>query len=214
MSTDPTSSFYTDNAAVYAARERKLPRQRLDAFLDVLSADAAILELGCGGGQDAAYMLSRGFDVTPTDGSAELAKEAEERIGRSVRIMRFETLDDTGAFDGVWAEASLLHAPRSTLPAIFDRILHALKTNGIFHASFKAGEAEGHDKFGRYYNYPSAAWLEAILSAGGWKNISVTEADGGGFDSEPTRWLHVKAQKWKGRSFRPDPPFRQCGKLS
>ena len=195
MSTDPTSSFYTHNAAVYAARERKLPRQRLDAFLDALSADAAILQLGCGGGQDAAYMLSRGFDVTPTDGSAELAKEAEERIGRSVRIMRFETLDDTGAFDGVWAEASLLHAPRSTLPAIFDRILRALKTNGIFHASFKAGEAEGHDKFGRYYNYPSAAWLEAILSAGGWKNIGVTEAVGGGFDGEPTRWLHVKAHK-------------------
>ena len=195
MSTDPTSSFYTDNAAVYAARERKLPRQRLDAFLDALSAGAAILELGCGSGQDAAYMLSRGFDVTPTDGSAELAKEAEERIGRSVRIMRFETLDDTGAFDGVWAEASLLHAPRSTLPAIFDRILRALKTNGIFHASFKAGEAEGHDKFGRYYNYPSAAWLEAILSAGGWKNIGVTEAVGGGFDGEPTRWLHVKARK-------------------
>jgi len=195
MSTDPTSSFYTDNAALYAARDRKLPRQRLDAFLNALPAGAAILELGCGGGQDAAYMLSRGFDVTPTDGSAELAKEAENRIGRPVRIMRFETLDATEAFDGVWAEASLLHVPRSTLPDVYDRILHALKPTGLFHASFKAGKAEGHDKFGRYYNYPSAAWLEAMLSAGGWRNITMTEADGGGFDGEPTRWLHVKAQK-------------------
>ncbi len=195
MSTDPTSSFYTDNAALYAARDRKLPRQRLDAFLNALPAGAAILELGCGGGQDAAYMLSHGFDVTPTDGSAELAKEAETRIGRPVRIMRFETLDATEAFDGVWAEASLLHVPRSVLPDVFDRILRALKPTGVFHASFKAGEAEGHDKFGRYYNYPSAAWLEAMLSAGGWRNITMTEADGGGFDGEPTRWLHVKAQK-------------------
>ncbi|WP_113404768.1 class I SAM-dependent methyltransferase [Rhizobium sp. SYY.PMSO] len=195
MSTDPTSSFYTDNAALYAARDRKLPRQRLDAFLNALPAGAAILELGCGGGQDAAYMLSHGFDVTPTDGSAELAKEAENRIGRPVRIMRFETLDATEAFDGVWAEASLLHVPRSVLPDVFDRILRALKPTGVFHASFKAGEAEGHDKFGRYYNYPSAAWLEAMLSAGGWRNITMTEADGGGFDGEPTRWLHVKAPK-------------------
>ncbi len=195
MSTDPTSSFYTDNAALYAARDRRLPRQRLDAFLNALPAAAAILELGCGGGQDAAYMLSRGFDVTPTDGSAELAKEAENRIGRPVRIMRFETLDATEAFDGVWAEASLLHVPRSVLPDVFDRILRALKPTGVFHASFKAGKAEGHDKFGRYYNYPSAAWLEAMLSAGGWRNITMTEADGGGFDGEPTRWLHVKAQK-------------------
>ncbi|SCB08200.1 class I SAM-dependent methyltransferase [Rhizobium hainanense] len=195
MSTDPTSSFYTDNAALYAARDRNLPRKRLDAFLDALPAGAPILELGCGGGQDAAYMLSRGFDVTPTDGSAELAREAESRIGRPVRIMRFEALDATEAFGGVWAEASLLHVPRSVLPDVFDRILRALKKGGIFHASFKAGEAEGHDKFGRYYNYPSAAWLEAMLSAGGWKDIIMTEADGGGFDGEPTRWLHVKARK-------------------
>ena len=195
MSTDPTASFYTDNAAIYAARERRLPRQRLDAFLAALPARATILELGCGSGQDAAYMLSRGFDVTPTDGSAELAKEAEKRLGRPVRVMRFEVLDATEIFDGIWAEASLLHVPRSALPNIFDRILRALKTGGIFHASFKAGEAEGHDKFGRYYNYPSAVWLEAMLSARGWKNITMTEADGGGFDGEPTRWLYVAAHK-------------------
>ncbi len=195
MSTDPTSSFYTDNAAVYAARERRLPRQRLDAFLAALPTGAAILELGCGAGQDAAYMLSRGFDVTPTDGSAELAREAEKRLRRPVRVMRFEDLDATEIFDGIWAEASLLHVPRSVLPDIFDRILRALKTGGIFHASFKAGEAEGHDKFGRYYNYPSASWLRGMLSVGGWKNITMTEADGGGFDGEPTRWLYVAAHK-------------------
>jgi SAM-dependent methyltransferase len=195
MSTDPTASFYTDNAAIYAARERRLPRQRLDAFLAALPARATILELGCDSGQDAAYMLSRGSDVTPTDGSAELAREAEKRLGRPVRVMRFEALDATEIFDGIWAEASLLHVPRSALPDIFDRILRALKTGGIFHASFKAGEAEGHDKFGRYYNYPSAVWLEAMLSARGWKNITMTEADGGGFDGEPTRWLYVAAHK-------------------
>ena len=38
MGTDPTSSFYTDNAALYAARERNLPRSRLDAFLAALPA--------------------------------------------------------------------------------------------------------------------------------------------------------------------------------
>ncbi|OEC98075.1 MULTISPECIES: class I SAM-dependent methyltransferase [unclassified Rhizobium] len=195
MSTDPTASFYTDNAAIYAARERKLPRQRLDAFLATLPAGAAILELGCGAGQDAAYMFSHGFDVTPTDRSAQLAREAEKRLGKPVRVMRFEDLDATEIFDGIWAEASLLHVPRSALPDIFDRILRALKSGGIFHASFKAGEAEGHDKFGRYYNYPSASWIRDMLSVGGWKNIAMTEADGGGFDGEPTRWLYVAAHK-------------------
>ena len=195
MSTDPTASFYTDNAAIYAARERKLPRQRLDAFLATLPAGAAILELGCGAGQDAAYMFSHGFDVTPTDRSAELAREAEKRLGKPVRVMCFEDLDATEIFDAIWAEASLLHVPRSALSDIFDRILRALKSGGIFHASFKAGEADGHDKFGRYYNYPSASWIRDMLSVGGWKNIAMTEADGGGFDGEPTRWLYVAAHK-------------------
>jgi SAM-dependent methyltransferase len=194
MSTDPTTSFYADNAALYAARKRNLPTSRLDAFLAALPAGASILELGCGAGQDAAYMLSRGFDVTPTDGSAELANEAEKLIGRPVRIMRFETLDASAAFDGIWAEASLLHVPRSDLPNIFDRILRALKDGGIFHSSFKAGAAEGHDALARYYNYPSAEWLGALLNEGGWRDIAITEADGGGFDGKPTKWLYVKAR--------------------
>lgn len=192
---DSTSSFYGDNALVYATRERNLPQNRLDTFLAALPAGASILELGCGAGQDAAYMLSQGFDVMPTDGSTELAKQAEALIGRPVRILRFETLDAREAHDGVWAEASLLHVPRASLPDVLDRIRRALKDGGIFHASFKAGDAEGHDTFGRYYNYPSAAWLTALLDEGGWRDIAMTEADGGGFDGKPTKWLYVKARK-------------------
>ncbi|MGG6893798.1 class I SAM-dependent methyltransferase [Rhizobium sp. BR 315] len=192
---DPTSSFYDENATIYAARERNLPQSRLDEFLAALPAGASILELGCGAGQDAVYLISRGFDVTPTDGSTELAKQAEALIGRPVRIMRFETLDAGAAFDGIWAEASLLHVPRSNLPNVFDRIRRALKDGGIFHGSFKAGDAEGHDTLGRYYNYPSAEWLMALLSEGGWKDIAMTEADGGGFDGKPTKWLYVSAKK-------------------
>ena len=192
---DPTSSFYDDNATIYAARERNLPQSRLDAFLAALPAGASILELGCGAGQDAAYMISRGFDMIPTDGSSELAKQAEALIGKPVRILRFETLDSREVHDGVWAEASLLHVSRASLPDVLDRIRRALKNGGIFHASFKAGDAEGHDTLGRYYNYPSAAWLAALLDEGGWRDVAITEADGGGFDGKPTKWLYVKARK-------------------
>ena len=195
MSRDPTSSFYDDNAAVYAARKRRLPQNRLDAFLDTLPKGASILELGCGGGQDAAYMLSRGFDVTPTDGSTELAQQAEALIGKPVKILRFEMLEAEGDYDGVWAEASLLHVPRIALPDILARIRRALKDGGRFHASFKAGDAEGHDTFGRYYNYPSAAWIVDVLDAGGWRDITTSQADGGGYDGKPTSWLYVKAAK-------------------
>ncbi|MBB3441659.1 class I SAM-dependent methyltransferase [Rhizobium sp. BK379] len=190
-----TTSFYDDNAETYAARDRKPPTARLDAFLAALPEKARILELGCGGGQDCAYMLSKGFDVTPTDGSAELARQAEKLIGRPVKIMRFEELSAHEEFDGVWAEASLLHVPRADLPGILTLIRSALKQDGVFHASFKAGTAEGHDSFGRYYNYPSMEWLQTLFDAGGWRDISINEVDGGGYDGKPTRWLHLATRK-------------------
>jgi SAM-dependent methyltransferase len=190
-----TTSFYDDNAETYATRDRKPPAARLDAFLATLPEKARILELGCGGGQDCAYMLSRGFDVTPTDGSAELARQAEKLIGRPVKVMRFEELAAREEFDGVWAEASLLHVPRTDLLGILALIHNALKKDGIFHASFKAGTGEGHDDFGRYYNYPSSEWLQELLVAGGWRDIAINEADGGGYDNKPTRWLYLAARK-------------------
>jgi cyclopropane fatty-acyl-phospholipid synthase-like methyltransferase len=192
---DETSAFYDGNAAVYASRERRLPATRLDAFLAALPPGARILELGCGGGQDSAYMLEKGFDVTPTDGSPELARQAEKLIGRPVTVMRFQDLETVDTFDGVWAEASLLHVPRAELPDVFTRIRRALKPGGSLHASFKSGEAEGHDGLGRYYNYPSVDWLSQCLSSCGWRDIALSEADGGGYDGKPTHWLFATASK-------------------
>ncbi|WP_017964992.1 class I SAM-dependent methyltransferase [Rhizobium leguminosarum] len=195
MPLERTFYFYEENAETYANRARSLPKQQLDAFLAGLAPGAAILELGCGGGQDSAYMLAHGFDVTSTDGSAELARKAEVLIGRPIRVMLFQELDADSAFDGVWAQASLLHVPRPELPAVFARIRRALRTGGIIHATFKAGDAEGHDGFGRYYNYPSAEWLSELLTKGGWRNITISESDRGGYDGKPTRWLVVGAQR-------------------
>ncbi|THK34388.1 class I SAM-dependent methyltransferase [Ensifer sp. MPMI2T] len=191
---DETNAFYRDNAATYANRERKAPAARLDRFLAGLKPGARILELGCGGGQDSADMLARGFDVTPTDGSPELAAEAERLLGRPVEVVRFDEIGWHDVFDAVWAEACLLHVPRADLSSVLSRILRALRGSGILHASFKAGNGEGHDRFGRYYNYPSREWLMRQFN-NGWTNVGIRVADGGGYDGEPTRWLHVSATK-------------------
>lgn len=191
--TDDTLAFYRDNAATYAARERRPPAARLDAFMRQLPSGAAVLDLGCGGGHDSVAMLESGLDVTACDGSAELARAAEARIGRKVEIVRFQEIDWHDRFDGIWAEASLLHVPRAELADVLARIRRALRPGGILHASFKAGETEGHDRFGRYFNYPSAKWLHARFEEAGWPQIAINEADGGGYDGEPTRWLHVAA---------------------
>ncbi|MCY1328778.1 Methyltransferase domain protein [compost metagenome] len=190
---DDTLAFYRDNAATYAARDRKPPTARLAAFMRALPPGAAVLDLGCGGGDDSLVMLEAALDVTACDGSAELAREAEKRIGRKVKVMRFQEIDWHDRFHGIWAEASLLHVPRAELADVLERVHRSLRPGGVLHASFKAGEAEGYDRLGRYYNYPSAEWLRTCLQHSGWSNIEISEADGGGYDGEPTRWLHVAA---------------------
>lgn len=152
--TNDTLAFYRDNAATYAARERKPPTARLEAFMRRLSPGAAVLDLGCGGGHDSLILLEHGFDVTACDGSADLAREAELRIGRKVEVTRFQEIVWEERFDGIWAEASLLHVPRAELADVLTRIRRTLKPGGLLQASFKAGETEGHDRFGRYFNYP------------------------------------------------------------
>lgn len=190
-----TLGFYAAEAEVYAGRDRELGEARLRRFAELLPAGGQVLELGCGGGQDSAALLALGLDITPTDGSPELAAQAQERLGRPVSVLLFEDLVAEAVFDGVWANACLLHVPRPALPGILAKVNRALRPGGVFYASFKAGEAEGRDRFGRYYNYPDATWLRSAYGEGGWSRIDIEEDQGGGYDREPTRWLHATAIK-------------------
>ncbi|WP_026617673.1 class I SAM-dependent methyltransferase [Ensifer aridi] len=192
---DSTIRFYRDNAAAYANRDRNVPTARLENFLARLRPGASVLELGCGGGQDSAYMIARGLEVTSTDASPELAAEAERLLNRKVAIVRFEELSWHEAFDGIWAEACLLHVPRADLAQVLARVLRALKGGGLLQASFKAGTGEGRDDLGRYYNYPSREWLMQRFEEKGWAEVEIAQVDGGGYDGKPTLWLHVSAAK-------------------
>ena len=192
---DETIGFYTGNAAAYTSRGQAADRPHLETFLAQLPEGASILELGCGGGQDSEFMLAAGFDVHPTDGTPEIAKAAQARLGIPVATLLFEDIDDRERYDGVWANACLLHVPHAALAGIIGRVHGALKTGGVFYASFKAGEAEGRDTFGRYYNYPSRAWLENVYGQFDWTIIEITSRHGSGYDKMPTDWLHVTATK-------------------
>jgi SAM-dependent methyltransferase len=165
-------------------------------FMDALPKDARVLELGCGVGIDAQAMLARGLDVDATDGCLEMAQEAERRLGRPVRVMLFNELDARNDYDGVWANAALLHVPREGLADVLARVHVALKRGGLLYASFKTGRAEGRDKFGRYFNYPSRDELAVFFSeAGDWSQTDVDADSLAGLDGSLSEWLHVFARK-------------------
>jgi len=92
-----------------------------------------------------------------------MAAEASRRLGRPVGTLLFHELDAVEAYDGVWANACLLHVPRPELAQVLARIWRALKPAGYFYASYKAGSVDGRDKLNRYYNYPTPDWLRDTL---------------------------------------------------
>ena len=193
---EATLQFYRGHAEAYAGREITSRKARLAAFLALLPNGARILELGCGAGGDTAEMLAQGFDVRATDGSPEMADVASKRLGRPVETLLFHELDAVEAYDGVWANACLLHVPRDQLAHVLSLIWRALKPGGAFFASYKEGEAGGRDALDRYYNYPSREWLSATYAeAGAWNALSMERGEVKGFDDKMAEMLFVVARK-------------------
>lgn len=182
MASDPnTTAFYAVEAVRYAARGAPPNTRHIERFASLLAPRAAL--------------LAKGLDLTPSDGSPEMAAEAQMRLGRPVLVLRFEDLAVEDAYDGLYANACLLHVPRAELPGILAAIHCALRAGGVFYSSFKEGMQEGRDRFGRLYNYPSPDWLGATFANAGFPSPQIEQVMGTGYDAEPTPWLHVYARK-------------------
>jgi flavodoxin len=100
----------------------------------------------------------------------------------------FEELDYTEVFDAVWACSSLLHIPKEKLLGILLKINNALKTNGIFYASFKYGDFSG-ERNGRFFTDFTEQSFNKIIESSKCFNIISTAIS---FDARPDR----SAEKW------------------
>ncbi len=196
MSADAeTIAFYDRDAAAYAAHVAAHGlRPSLETFEAALPRNARVLDLGCGGGQDAAWLHDGGHAVTAMDASPGLAREAKTRWDIDVRVADFSTLDDINTFDGVWSAAALHHAQRDHLPDIFARIARALRPGGAFSATMKAGE-DRRDSLGRFYCAMDAAAAHALFDEHAWADVHIRATEGAGYDAAATPWLVLTARR-------------------
>ena len=190
-----TLDFYEREAPRYTQHFGQRYSRFLDSFLDRLEPGAQVLELGCGGGRDLQQMLTRGFAVDATDGTAAMVAKATERTGHPARQMRFDELEAVGAYDAVWAHASLLHETTADLPDVFARIYRALRPGGWFFANYKLGEGEGRDSFGRFYNFPRRETLLSIYRALDWVIEPSVDYRDGGLDKVLRDWTAFTVRK-------------------
>lgn len=168
-------------------------RDSLQRFEASLPRKARVLDYGCGGGQESAWLAARGHIVDATDASPGLAAEAKRRFGINVVVADFLALDARGVYDGVWAGASLHHAQTRDLPAILARVAAALKPGGVFAGILKAGE-DRRDSLGRFYCDIDAPRFEAMLRMH-FTDLDMRDSIGSGYDQVDTPWIIFAARR-------------------
>ncbi len=180
MSTDcETLEFYQANAREYADRfSREEADEDLAAFIQAVTPGGLILDWGCGPGTWAAFMRDAGLTVDARDACAGMSEVAQDRYGVTVRQETFEALNEEGRYDGIWANFSLLHAPRANMPANLARAYRALKPGGRLHLGLKLGEGSARDHLGRLYTYYTLPELTGLVEGAGFQDI-VTRIDEG-----------------------------------
>ncbi|KPP90583.1 MAG: Methylase involved in ubiquinone/menaquinone biosynthesis [Rhodobacteraceae bacterium HLUCCA08] len=169
MSADPrTIAAYDARAQDYAERfgTEDAPGASLRRFADALPPGGHVLDLGCGPGTSAARLMAMGFALDALDASAEMVRLARAR-SVPARQAGFDDLDASAAYDGVWANFSLLHAPRADLPGHLAAIARALKSGGLLHIGMKLGTGQARDRLDRRYTYVARDELAELLVRAG-----------------------------------------------
>lgn len=164
-SPDRTISYYDKNAADFVTTTQSVDFHEVrEVFLSYLSNNEAhILDFGCGSGRDAKAFMEMGYLVTAVDGSEKICKAASEYLGRPVRHMLFQELDEKDVYDGIWACASILHLPQKELSDVICKMCEALKESGVIYTSFKYGTFEG-ERNGRYFTYFTEESFDELLA--------------------------------------------------
>ncbi len=140
-----TIAYYDKTADAFEAQTADLDMSTIQKrFLAHVPPSGELLDAGCGVGRDALYFAQRGYRVTAFDASTEMVARARRRTGglADVRQMDFEDVEWVGAFDGIWACASLLHVSTVDFPGVARRLVAALRPGGAWYLSFKYGNGE------------------------------------------------------------------------
>jgi SAM-dependent methyltransferase len=191
---DPeTLQIYNTRAADYAAQNtdhlRKDPR--LAAFISACRENGHVLDLGCGPGTSSAVMASAGLRPLAMDPSEKMLALAKDHAGVETRQGSFDDISGTDLFDGVWANFSLLHAPRLEFPRHLRAIRQALRAGGPFYIALKLGKGEARDAIGRLYTYYEEDELTDLLRAAGFAPTNSTTGESTGLDGSVARWISV-----------------------
>ncbi|MBL6990926.1 MAG: class I SAM-dependent methyltransferase [Bacteriovoracaceae bacterium] len=159
------NDYYVDNAQEFFDRTVNLSlSENYTAFLSIVKAPKKILDVGCGSGRDSKHFIDSGCEVVSVEPSKTLAAMAKEHFNIDVKINRIIDLDYNNLFDGIWANACLLHIPKDELLDNLKVLTKALKPDGILYMSLKWGQGIEVKEDGRLISYYDADEFCSIIA--------------------------------------------------
>ncbi|MEQ1561249.1 MAG: class I SAM-dependent methyltransferase [Nitrospira sp.] len=174
-----------------------------DYFLSQLPRGSKILDVGCGGGIKTKYISEKGYKVLGIDFSEKMI-EIAKRENPGVDFMTVDMFDiDTiqQSFDGIFAQASLLHIPKNKVLEVLEKMKDKLNADGLLYVAVKdikdnkiEEEVKVEDHYGyeyeRFFSYFSLGELVEYF-----KKLNMDVVWSVDKDTLETPWVQVIGKK-------------------
>lgn len=173
-----------------------------DKFLSFLKAGDAVLDVGCGAGTKSKYLIGKGFKVAGIDFSEQMIEIAKRNVPQG----RFFVMDltDMGGlqekFDGILAQAVLLHVPKKKIALALEQLRGKLKPGGYLYVAVKEIKPGSPEEatvtendygypYSRFFSYFTSAEMRKYLEDTGMKVVHESIITSG-----KTNWIQIVAQ--------------------
>ena len=174
-----------------------------DKFVSFLKPGALVLDVGCGAGVKSKYLLDKGLNVVGVDFSEKMIEIAQREVsGATFRVAEIKDLSGLKEdFDGILAQAVLLHIPKSEAGAVVKGLRDKLMNGGYLYIAVKQKREDGkeeemlkEDDYGyeyeRFFSYFTLPEIQKYVSDAGmemcYENVAL---------SGHTNWIQVICRK-------------------
>ena len=114
-------------------------REGLEKFTSLFIPGASILDVGCGSGVKSEILEKKRMKVTGIDFSEKMLEIAKRRVpnGNFQLIDLYNLSDFHEKFDGIFAQAVLLHIPKKNVEETVHSLKEKLNSGGYFYVAVK-----------------------------------------------------------------------------
>ncbi|MCT7949039.1 class I SAM-dependent methyltransferase [Ancylothrix sp. C2] len=157
-----------------------------------------ILDVGCGPGRDLLAFKKAGHTVIGLDATPAFVAMAKEYSGCEVWHQSFFNLNlPPATFDGIFANASLIHVPRFSMIKVLQDLRASLVDKGIIVMSMCRGNGEGYSVRPTGYRYVAGWEYETLASCVEQAGLKILEHyyRPSGLPRESQNWLVMVACK-------------------